>query len=52
MTAIMSPNQPETPYKSWQTIKEELNENHTGVREQFGLKHSIHYRFSSTSNFS
>lgn len=30
MTAIMSPNQPETPYKSWQTIKEELNENHTG----------------------
>lgn len=52
MTAIMSPNQPETPYKSWQTIKEELNENHTGVREQFGLKNSIHYRFSSTCNFS
>nr|XP_034325149.1 uncharacterized protein LOC105343823 isoform X1 [Crassostrea gigas]XP_034325150.1 uncharacterized protein LOC105343823 isoform X1 [Crassostrea gigas]XP_034325151.1 uncharacterized protein LOC105343823 isoform X1 [Crassostrea gigas] len=30
MTAIMSPNQPETPYKSWMTIKEELYENHTG----------------------
>ncbi|XP_065943061.1 uncharacterized protein [Magallana gigas] len=30
MTAIMSPNQPETPYKSWRTIKEELYENHTG----------------------
>lgn len=39
MNVIMWPPHPETPYKSWQAVKEEFTQNHTAVRSQ--INHSL-----------
>lgn len=41
MRAIMWPSEPETPYKSWQAVKEEFTQNHTAVRSEINHSQSI-----------
>lgn len=41
MNVIMWPPHPETPYKSWQAVKEEFTQNHTSVRSQINHSQSI-----------
>lgn len=41
MQTIMCPSEPETPYKSWQAVKEEITQNHTAVSSQINHSQSI-----------